>query len=139
MTNIPKINSNLMDNSSRLPFVPVGGADTLKKQSLEFPDQNRIQRSNFNELFKNELNKLKFSGHAISRVESRELEVTDTDFQRLNKAFQIAESKGSKNPLIMIDDKAFIVNVPNKTIVTVMEKSKLENNAITNIDSAIFV
>lgn len=139
MTNIPKINSSLLDNSSRLPFLPIGGADTLKKQSLEFPDQNRIQRSNFNELFKNELNKLKFSGHAISRLESRELEVTESDFQKLNQAYLIAESKGSKNPLVMIDDKAFIVNVPNKTIVTVMEKSKLDNNTITNIDSAIFL
>jgi flagellar operon protein len=59
--------------------------------------------------------------------------------ERLNKAFEIAEAKGSKNPLVMIDDKAFIVNVPNKTIITVLDRNKMESNAITNIDSAIFV
>lgn len=137
MNSIPNLKS--VDNNVKLPFVPAGGVESLKKRNLEFPDSNRNVRTEFNDIFKNEINKLKFSNHAISRVESREVDIDKIDMERLNKAYEIAEAKGSKNPLVMIDDKAFIVNVPNKTIITVLDRNKLESNAITNIDSAIFV
>lgn len=136
MPNFPIQTNN---SNVKLPFLPAGGTDTLKKQSLEFPDSQRLQRTEFNQLFKNELNKLKFSGHAISRVESRQLDINPADMERLNSAYQIAENKGVKNPMVILDDKAFIVNVPNKTVITVLDKKNLDQNIITNIDSAIFV
>lgn len=136
MTSIPKLTA--IENH-KLPFLPAGGVETLKKRNLEFPDSNRLQRTEFNDIFKSELNKLKFSGHAISRVESREVNLDSLDMERLNKAYDIAESKGAKNPLVMLDEKAFLVNVPNQTIITVLDKNNLKSNAITNIDSVIFV
>lgn len=136
MTSIPKLNA--IENH-KLPFLPAGGVETLKKRNLEFPDSSRLQRTEFNEIFRGELNKLKFSGHAISRVESREVNLDNMDMERLNKAYDIAESKGAKNPLVMLDEKAFLVNVPNQTIITVLDKNNLKSNVITNIDSVIFV
>jgi hypothetical protein len=40
--------------------------------------------------------------------------------------------------LIMLDEKAFIVNVANKTVITVVSKDNMDSNVITDIDSAVF-
>ena len=41
------------------------------------------------------------------------------------------------HPYFGFGDKAFIVNVPNKTVITAMDKAQLMSNVITNIDSAV--
>lgn len=56
---------------------------------------------------------------------------------RLESAFDQAKNKGAKESLIMIDEKAFIVNIANKTVITAMDKGQLLSNVITNIDSAV--
>ena len=37
----------------------------------------------------------------------------------------------------MVDSLAFIVNVPNKTVVTAMDQGETEKNVFTNIDGAV--
>ena len=39
--------------------------------------------------------------------------------------------------LIMLDDIAFVVNVKDKNVVTVMNKDEMKNNVFTNIDGAV--
>ena len=48
-----------------------------------------------------------------------------------------ASEKGIKDSLILIDQLAFIVNVPNNTVVTAMDQTENKSNVFTNIDGAV--
>lgn len=80
---------------------------------------------------------LKFSNHAVDRMVSRGIRFSPEDVANLQKAVERADSKGSKNSLILMNDSALIVSVKNKTVVTVMDKTALKENVFTNIDSTI--
>ena len=58
---------------------------------------------------------------------------------RLETAFNKAESKGVKDALFLMDDKAFIASIKNKTIVTTVSKEELKDNVFTNIDGAVII
>ncbi len=116
--------------------MPIGGVQELKKNtSLE---QVGKAKSKFDEIFSLELDKLKFSAHAQSRLTSREIDLSEPEIQRLESAVSQVEQKGGNESLVLLDDKAFIVSIPNRTVITVVDKSKMENNVFTNIDSAVF-
>ncbi len=86
---------------------------------------------------KNEMPQLKFSNHAIERMQSRGISYSPQDMTRLGEAVQKAAAKGSKDTLILMDQSALIVSVKNNTVVTVMDKNALKENVFTNIDSTI--
>ena len=80
---------------------------------------------------------VKFSNHAVERMQTRGISFNKTDMDRLNEAVGKAAAKGSKDSLILMNDSALIVSVKNKTVVTVMDKTALKENVFTNIDSTI--
>ena len=121
----------------QVPFMPVGGVKELKKQTVPLGNSSAPANS-FEDIFRTELNKLKFSAHAQARLTSRDINLSDGELNRLESAVNKADGKGAADALIMLDEKAFIVNVPNKTVVTVVDKSQMQSNVITNIDSAVF-
>lgn len=119
-------------NGVSVPFIPiVGNNDVVKKQ---FDPVS----SSFDSIFKEELEKVKFSNHAIKRLESRNIQLSDSDLEKIQSAVEKAEMKGSKDSLVMMENTAFIVNIPNKTVVTAMEVSGTNENVFTNIDSVVF-
>lgn len=123
-------------NGIRLPFIPAGGVGELEK--LQSKMRISPSKSNFDELLQSELTKVKFSGHAQSRMISRDINLSEADMIRLEEAVDKAAAKGGKESLVIMDDKAFIVSVPNKTVITMLNKSQLDENVVTNIDSAVF-
>jgi len=86
---------------------------------------------------KPEATQLKFSNHAIERMQSRGISYSPEDMTRLGAAIQKAAAKGSKDTLVLMDNSALIVSVKNNTVVTVMDKNALKENVFTNIDSTI--
>lgn len=84
-------------------------------------------------------NKLKFSNHATERMTSRGINLNKTDFDRMGKAVENAEKKGSKEMLVLMGENAFIVNVKNKMVVTAMDRNLMKENLFTNIDSTIML
>ncbi len=80
---------------------------------------------------------LRFSNHAIDRIRSRGITVRDSDVLALSSAVEKAAQKGSKNTLVLGENSAWIVNVDQRTVVTVMDKEMLKENVFTNIDSTI--
>ncbi len=80
---------------------------------------------------------VKFSNHAVERMQSRGISFNQNDLQRLGDAINRASAKGSKDTLVLMNDSALIVSVKNKTVVTVMDKNALKENVFTNIDSTI--
>ena len=80
---------------------------------------------------------LKFSGHAQTRLQSRNIALNSSQMDRLQGAVQKAAGKGSRDALVLVDDLAMVVSVTNRTVVTVVDKENLKQNVFTNIDSAV--
>ncbi len=80
---------------------------------------------------------VKFSKHAMNRLSLRNIELTQDQMDRLNQGKAEAGEKGIKDSLILIDQLAFIVNVPNNTVVTAMDQTENKSNVFTNIDGAV--
>jgi flagellar operon protein len=127
-------------NGISVPFVPAGGVDELKRKHAPGGLQRQQPQTSFKELFEHEVDKLKFSAHAQTRLNSREIDLSPEDMQKLEAAVQRAEAKGAKESLIMMRDKdmAFIVSIRNKTVITAMQNDQMKDNVFTNIDSAVF-
>ncbi|HRP02590.1 MAG TPA: TIGR02530 family flagellar biosynthesis protein [Candidatus Kapabacteria bacterium] len=123
-------------NGVSVPFMPVTGVDKSPKHSTI--QSNPKVTAPFSEIFKEELGKVKFSGHALDRMNSREINLNEHDLQRLENAVNKAEEKNARDSLVMMDNKAFIVNIPNRTVVTMLTNDKMNEHIITQIDSAVF-
>ena len=118
-------------NGINVPFVPV--------VKPEHPVNKLAKGKNsFESLFKNEIEKLKFSNHANKRIEARDLKLTESDMNKLQNAVSKAEAKGAKDSLVMMNNTAFIVNIPNRTVITALDVNKSSENIFTNIDSVVF-
>jgi len=120
-------------NGVQVPFVPVRGVDGLKER----PPIGVPQEGAFEKILQQELKELKFSKHAQERLSSRNIQLSTEDVSTLGQAVAKAQEKGSQDSLVLLRDMAFIVNVPNKTVVTAMDSEQMKNNVFTNIDSAV--
>ena len=83
--------------------------------------------------------KISFSKHAAYRTEERSIEIGQSDLVKLGNACEKASEKGIKDALIVMNDSAFIVNTPNRVVVTVVDKQDMTDNVFTNIDGALFI
>lgn len=91
------------------------------------------------EVKKGETLELKFSKHASNRLEDRKIVLTRDQVQRLAEGTQKAGEKGIKDSLVVMDKLAFIVNIPNSTVITAMDQMETKENIFTNIDGAVIV
>ena len=82
---------------------------------------------------------LKFSKHAAARLSSRNISLSTEQSQRLENGVQQAKEKGINESLVLVDSLAFIVNVPNQTVVTAMDQTETKSNVFTNIDGAVIM
>ncbi len=82
---------------------------------------------------------LKFSKHASQRLENRNISLSEEQSERLESGVQRAGEKGIRESLVIVDSLAFIVNVPNKTVVTAMDQTEADENIYTNIDGAVIM
>jgi len=81
--------------------------------------------------------RLQFSGHAVQRLQDREIELNETDVQRIEEAVDRARQKGGRESLILDGDKAFIVNIKNNTVITAIDQLELHDKVFTQIDSTV--
>lgn len=119
-------------NGINVPFIPI------ESRSGQVTERKEFGRSNFRNLFETELDKIKFSNHATKRLEARNIFIDEETISKLQTAVGKAEAKGSRDSLVMVNNTAYIVNVPNKVVVTALPVSEGEENVFTNIDSVVF-
>ncbi len=81
---------------------------------------------------------VKFSKHAEMRMQARNIDLTQTQKDKINSAVSTAQLKGVKDSLVILDDMAFVVNVNSKTVITAVNSNELKENVFTNIDGAVF-
>ena len=84
-------------------------------------------------------NKLKFSSHAQKRLAERNISVDASEMAKLESALDKAREKGAKESLVLIDNRAYVISVPNKVVITAVDGNSLKENVFTNIDSAIIM
>ena len=82
---------------------------------------------------------LKFSKHAANRLADRQIELSRGQLDRLQEGTEKAQQKGIKESLVLVDQLAFIVNVPSSTVVTAMDRQDATENIFTNIDGAVII
>ncbi len=80
-----------------------------------------------------------FSKHALRRIDERRIEVTPQLMEKMDGAVEKARGKGVKEALLLSGDAAFIVNVPNRTVVTTLSGGEMKENIFTNIDGAVLL
>jgi flagellar operon protein len=80
---------------------------------------------------------LKFSGHALQRIEQRGINLDPTTMSRLQGGVDRATTKGCRNSLVLVDQNAFVVSVPNRTVITAVDRDHMKEQVFTNIDSAL--
>lgn len=95
------------------------------------------QGPNFSEVLDN-VQGVRFSSHAQKRLLSREINLNNENVNRLSDAIDKAEKRGGKSSLVVVDDLAFIVNVPNRTVVTALTSAQRGEGVFTQIDSVVF-
>ena len=122
-------------NGVKVPFVPIGGVEGLKST----PQITTPEGKTFDEVLRGELEGIKFSHHAQTRLESRNIQLSSEDLKQLSDAVNQAGQKGAQDSLVVMKNVAFIVNVKNRTVVTAVDGENLNNNLFTNIDSAVLI
>ncbi len=117
------------------PIIPVGG-------SGEAAPVNRSSTQSgvsFQQILQQEINGVKFSQHAQQRLKLRNIQMSAQEIQKINGGLEKVSRKGAKESLMVMGDLAMIVNVPSKTVITVMDGQSMKENVFTNIDSAIIL
>lgn len=105
--------------------------EVLRKTQQSKQTQNQTQTAG--------IRPLKFSKHASMRLEDRNISLSREQNERLESGVRKAGEKGIQDSLVIVDSLAFIVNIPNKTVVTALDKSEADENIFTNIDGAVII
>ena len=109
--------------------------DNYLKQPAKRAETEASGGTSFAEVF----DSLKFSKHASTRLQDRNIELSDAQIDRLNAGMQKANEKGINESLVLMDQMAFIVNVKNNTVITALNEQEIKDNVFTNIDGAVIV
>jgi flagellar operon protein len=104
---------------------------------------NNAAKTDFAQVLKEEQAKsdteIKYSAHAQMRLQERNLVANSEVNRRLSEAMQKLLDKGGKESLVLMDNLAFVVSAPSRTVITAMDSSSLKNNVFTQIDSAVIM
>jgi flagellar operon protein len=79
------------------------------------------------------------SQHAARRLDRRGLEVSSAQAERLVSAIDRAAAKGSRTSLVLLDQLALLVRIPERTVVTAMSPDAMREGVVTRIDSAVMI
>ncbi len=121
-------------------------SNVLQNEKVNQQKQKQTSQRPFGPSFQDVLGKVqqsgkevKFSKHAMSRLQTRNINLDQKDLEKIEGAVNKAASKGIKEALILMDNKAFIANVKNRTIITAATDDQLKEQVFTNIDGAVIV
>jgi flagellar operon protein len=119
---IPVIKPNITPNTNqRQNVTPNQGFDSILQQQIYRQTE------------------VKFSKHALDRLQSRDIKLTKEDISKINDAVNKAAEKGVKEALIIMGNTALVTSIKNKTVITAATEENLKSNVFTNIDGAIII
>lgn len=129
----------------RLKFnVPIvsGNPCTERAQKVDTDAGGSAERSSFQSVLAETIQKhseLHFSKHAVKRAIDHNIELSGDNLARLNEGVKMASEKNLEEPLIIVGKTAFLVNIPNNTVITAVDSSDTKGNVFTNIDGTVII
>ncbi|HWR05341.1 TIGR02530 family flagellar biosynthesis protein [Sporomusa sp.] len=133
----------MSDNRIYSPYQPLNPAVSPSNPAASPGglNPNKITAGpSFNQILEQEIAGVKFSQHALQRLNSRKIQLDSSQLSKLNQAVDKAAQKGAKESLILMSDNlAFVVSVKNKTVITAIDGASIKDNVFTNIDSAVII
>ena len=72
-------------------------------------------------------------GAALKRVRR----ASPATLARLGDGVDRAAGKGARASVVFVDATAFVVSVPNRTVITAVDREHMKQQVFTNIDSAV--
>ncbi|CAN7467306.1 flagellar biosynthesis protein [Paenibacillus sp. LjRoot153] len=91
----------------------------------------------FQKIFQDQF--VRFSHHAEVRLKERGIQLKPEQIEKMNNAIDKAASKGAKDALLILAGNGYIVNVPNRTVVTALDGQAMNDHVFTQIDSAMII
>lgn len=82
---------------------------------------------------------VRFSRHAAGRLRSRGIELGEDELELLSGAIDRLSARSARESLLLMGDKAFIVGVERRTVITAMTRKEAVGSIFTNIDSTLVV
>jgi flagellar operon protein len=118
---------------------PVRSPQTGPATDRRVTDAGNPSRPSFADVLKETSGQepLHFSKHALERVQRRGIALDPTTLGRLHEGVGRAAGKGSRDSLVLVDGTAFVVSVPNRTVITAVGSEHMREHTFTNIDSAV--
>jgi flagellar operon protein len=104
--------------------------------------KNTKTEAPFKQVLAGELNStrnLQISKHALERLHSRKIDLSKEMLDRISEAVDKADTKGSRETLVLTDSAALVVSVKNRTIITAFDREHLREGVVTSIDSAVIL
>jgi len=80
-----------------------------------------------------------FSAHAQERLRESGTSFDAAEIEAIAEAAARAEAKGGRDALMLMEGRGLIVNLPNRTVVTVLDEARMSEGVVTQIDSAVWV
>ena len=100
------------------------------------------QQQSFSEILTETIKKsseVNFSKHAVKRAAEHNIDLNDENLSRLNEGVKIASEKNLEEPLILVGNTAFLVNIRNNTVITAVDSNNMKGNVFTNIDGTVII
>jgi len=80
---------------------------------------------------------VQFTKHANTRLNDRNINLTDGQMERVKDGIVRANEKGIRDSLVLVDDIALVVNVRSRTVITALQQES--EHVFSNIDGAVIV
>lgn len=128
--------------NKRLQAPVYTGSPVEVPKSQKTGKASKEEKTAFQELLEQKVkeeSQVEFSRHAMERVMQRNVNVSTANIERLNEGVRLAEEKGLTEPLILVDSTAYVVNVKNNKVITVVNDGNLKGTVFTNIDGTVMI
>lgn len=123
--------SNSIQPGKTYGDINIKTSQTQKNPGVSF---NAILENKARDNIKSDVN---FSKHAALRLEQRNVSLDSDQMKRISDAINLADKKGIKNSLIIMEEIVLIANIKSRTIVTAIDKGSMKEKVFTNVDGAV--
>ncbi|MEH7222563.1 TIGR02530 family flagellar biosynthesis protein [Bacillus sp. JJ1566] len=110
----------------------------LSLQTRKNVQHNEKPKISFKDTLEKETS-LVISKHAQKRLDERNINILDSKWKEIQIKVSEAKTKGIRDSLVVTNNAALIVNVPNNTVITAMNRDEANSQIFTNINGTIIL
>ncbi|TGB04802.1 TIGR02530 family flagellar biosynthesis protein [Halobacillus salinus] len=100
--------------------------------------ETKQAQASFKTVFE-QANELKVSKHAAQRLNERNIQIDDKQWEKISNKMTEAKQKGITDSLVITDQAALVVSTKNHAVVTAMGRQEANAKIFTNINGTILM